>query len=97
MERCPNCGFALNGLRCSDAQRGRYYGIMIPILSQYTGYERQEMHDVLKEAFGLSSVGEANVAEMTAYMGRIERWAASWGIYIPETLDTFTELPPAER
>ena len=80
----------------SDNQNSYYWGVMIEILSSFTGYEREEMHEALKEKFlssipdehglrKIRSTAKLNTAEFTEYIDRIKRWSAiELNCYIPD-------------
>lgn len=49
-ERCKTCGRSLRQGR--SGQQNRYYwGVVIELLSEHTGFDREEMHEVLKHKF----------------------------------------------
>ncbi len=50
---CPQCGWKSGAERKdrSNNQNRYYWGIVIDILSNHTGFSRDEMHDVLKYKF----------------------------------------------
>ncbi|MDD5061962.1 MAG: hypothetical protein PHN44_06775 [Candidatus Marinimicrobia bacterium] len=71
-----------------------YWGVVIEILSNFTGYESEEMHEALKFKFLRTHEGEAlesvksttklNTAEFEDYLERIRRWAAQeYNCFIP--------------
>jgi len=71
-------------------QNSYYWGVVLDILSKHTGYEIDELHEILKYKFlqvATSSEGKEpyqyvksttklNTAEMEEYLDRIKRWAA---------------------
>lgn len=80
----------------SDAQNRYYQGIVIPILMTYTGYSKDEMHEIIKqkffsreitikgEKFLLTSTKTATTQEWEEKMSRIREWASlEIGAYIP--------------
>lgn len=81
----------------SDAANRYYWGMIVPIFSELTGYEKDEAHELLKYMFLKREVtlpgGEvAEMAGSTAkldtkqfaeYCDRIVRWMAERGWYVP--------------
>lgn len=78
-------------------QANRYYwGVVVALLSEHTGYTPEEMHEALKEKFlgeerdsvGLVKIRSSaglTVDEFIQYTNRIVMWAAqSLGVYIPD-------------
>jgi hypothetical protein len=81
----------------SLAQNSYYWGVVIEILSNHTGYESEEMHEALKVKFlsegtdektGLikvKSTAKMNTDEFIKYTDKIIRWAAQdLGVFIPD-------------
>ena len=76
-------------------QNAYYFGVVVEILSDFTGYEREEMHEALKEKFLSSEIDEHGLrkiksttklktTEMEDYLERIRRWAATeLNCYVP--------------
>lgn len=48
--RCPTCHRSYKQNR-SNNQNAYYWGVIIELLSEHTGFERDEMHEVLKHKF----------------------------------------------
>ena len=78
----------------SLAENNYYWGVVIPILCEWSGYTEDEMHDSLKEKFlyefdertGLAHIGStANLTteEFEKLMRNIRMWASEQGIFIP--------------
>lgn len=76
-------------------QENRYYwGVVIKILSEYTGYEETEMHDALRLQFLLDREGKLptlrsttalTTIEFEKYMSDIREWASiTLSCYVPE-------------
>jgi len=79
--------------KVSDLQRGYYFGVVVPILADYFGYDNEDMHSELKLKFnpveskinpgviiGGSTTKMNTVhffSDETSYVNRICRWAAS--------------------
>ena len=72
----------------SYQQNKYYWGVVVELLSEATGYERQEMHEVLKGKFLaryvtiagsevpiVRSTTELNTVEFEKYTAEIRRWA----------------------
>lgn len=80
--------------RRSDRQNAYYWGVVIEILSDHTGYSPEEMHEALRNKFlgfydkktGLrvvSSSAEQDTVEFEKYLTQIRAWASENGIFIP--------------
>ena len=79
----------------SDNQNKYYWGVVIPYLCGHTGYESEEMHDVLRVKFlteeSLTNVppkigrtSKLSTMEMEDYLDKIRRWAdIDLQLYIP--------------
>ena len=87
--------------RLSDRQRRYYFGVVVPILAEYFGYEPDEMHEALKWHFlrthpdsplpTVKSITKFSTAEMEEYLRRVRTWASSeYGVYIPEPNEDVT-------
>jgi hypothetical protein len=84
----------------TDPQMAYYWGVVVKLLSEYTGYEAEEMHEILKDQFApLKEVKLGKEVKMihgcthdlftdnffTDYIERIQRWAAQeLGVVIPD-------------
>lgn len=79
----------------SIVQNNYYHGVVIKILSEFTGYEPEEMHEALKIKFltyenvkGLPvtlSTTQLKTHEFEEFLKRVRRWAAiDLGVYIPQ-------------
>ncbi len=76
----------------SLAQNARYWGFLTEF-GKYLGYDKAEMHDLMRSLFlfemvilpdgreskKLLSTPKENTAQMAEYMDAIERQAAQWG------------------
>ena len=80
--------------RRSDRQNAYYWGVIIEILSDFTGYSADEMHEALKSKFlgfydkktGLrivSSSAKLSTADFEKYLAQIRAWASENGVFIP--------------
>lgn len=77
----------------SNKQNSYYWGIVLPILGDYFGYEPDEMHEALKLKFlqigpcdvpTVKSTTKLNTAEFEEYLERIRRWAATeYSVVVP--------------
>lgn len=76
-------------------QNSYYWGVVISILCDYTGYEKEEMHEALKMKFltieparGLPytiSTADLSTVHFNKYIEIIKRWASiEFGIFIPD-------------
>ena len=83
----------------SNAQNSYYFGVVVNILADYTGYTQEEMHSYLKRRFLAPheviigddsqtispSTTKLSTEEFTAYIEAIRRWAAmDLGLSIPD-------------
>jgi hypothetical protein len=76
-------------------QQRYYFGVVVRILADYTGYSVDEMHDALKARFlaeedmvlgltRITSTTKLSTAQMTDYIERVRLWAhCELGCYIP--------------
>lgn len=51
IKKCPRCGFSPSGKDRSQNQNRYYWGCVVQILSEELGYERDEVHEMLKYKF----------------------------------------------
>ena len=76
-------------------QENRYYwGVVIKLLSEHTGYSEDEMHDALRMLFltdktskmpTLKSTALLSTVEFEEYMSQIRMWASTeLQVYVPE-------------
>ena len=60
-------------------QNSYYWGVIIKLLSEHTGYEAEEMHGVLKWLFVFtkdkSSTTEMSTFDFTVFIEEVRRWA----------------------
>ncbi len=79
----------------SDQQNRYYWGCVIKTLSEWSGYEPEEMHEALKAEFlalpdiktGLRiahSTAQMDTAQFSEYVEQVRRWAAGHGVVIPD-------------
>jgi hypothetical protein len=81
----------------SLAQNRYWWSMVVPIFSEYTGYEKDEAHDVLKMLFlktervlptgeiveAPGSTAALSTAEFSELVERVARWMAERGVYLP--------------
>lgn len=81
----------------SHAQNRYWWSVVVPIFSEYTGYEKDEAHDVLKMLFLREekalptgevvdvpgSTARLSTAEFSDLVERVARWMAEHGVYLP--------------
>ena len=78
----------------SLAENGYYWGVVIQLLCEWSGYSRDEMHDALREKFlaaydegrglsKLSSTADLDTAGFEKYLSDIRQWASEQGVFIP--------------
>jgi len=77
----------------SDVQNSYYWGVVIELLSKELGYDKDEMHEILKYKFLQSnamgmpyvkSTTKLSTGEFEDYLEKIRRWAAEFlNINIP--------------
>lgn len=82
-------------------QNKYYWAVIVAMLAEHCGYDRQEMHESLKAQFlsfhdpdtGLLRIGSTtrlSTIKFIAYNERIKRWAAEFfGLYIPDPKRVF--------
>jgi len=82
----------------STSQNKYYWGVVIKLLEEETGQDRQSLHEVIKEKFLTSwvkingheekmvkSTSELDTKEFETLMSSVRQWASSFlGVYIPE-------------
>lgn len=85
-------------LQRSQQQNKYYWSMVVPIFSEWTGYEKEEAHEVLKGLFLKTrrtlptgeeievsgSSAKLTVAEFKEYVDQVCRWLAGHGVYVPE-------------
>lgn len=80
----------------SDKQNRYYFGVIIPLLAEHCGYDRQEMHELLAMRFlrmeddpitgspRRKHTPQTDTTEFAEYVDACIRLAAELGVYIPE-------------
>jgi hypothetical protein len=84
-------------------QQTRYlFGVVYELISEHTGYSKEEVHELMKSIFLKSyktvnnkrytvirSIHDLNTVEMTEYIEQIKRWCATeLQIFVPEAIKT---------
>ena len=77
-------------------RQGRYYfGVVVPLIAEYCGYEKQEMHELLAMRFlrieddpvtgspRRKHTPETNTKEFAEFTESCIRFAAELGVYVP--------------
>lgn len=81
----------------TNQQNRWYWGVVVPALSEWSGYERDEMHELLGRMFlaieralpngaviaSRRSTADLSTEEFSEYCERVRRFAAENGLYIP--------------
>ena len=77
----------------SDVQNSYYWGVVIELLSKELGYDKDEMHEILKYKFlqsnamgmpYIKSTTKLSTGEFEEYLSKIKQWAAEFlNINIP--------------
>lgn len=75
----------------SNNQNNYYWGVVLQLLSDHTGYTTDEMHEICKHQFLIvhgkfdyvKSTTKLNTVEFEEYLDKIKNWAAVLGVNIP--------------
>lgn len=78
----------------SLAENNYYWGVVIPIISEWSGFTPEETHLALKENFlsefdrahglmRMKSTADLSTVDFEKYMSNIRMWAADQGQFIP--------------
>ena len=92
MPKCVKCGFTWVSTTRSNPQNKYYFGVVVDMISEETGNEPEETHELLKLKF-LKPMGKANTTqldtkEFNLYIEKIQRWAAQdLGCIIPDPIN----------
>lgn len=84
--------------RRSDAQNRRYWSLVVPCFSEWSGYEKDEAHEVLLQMFSkyedhlpsgevverILRSSKMTVEQFNTYTSRVERFLAEHGFEFPE-------------
>ena len=81
------------------SQNRYYWGVVLAVLSEWSGHESEELHEHLTDKFlardqktlpsgevmtPARRTSTLTIEEFSAYVDRVVRWAAEQGVYIPE-------------
>ena len=75
-------------------ENGYYWGVVIPLLCEWSGYSSDEMHDALRDKFlceysenlgllKIKSTAALSTVEFEKYLSDIRQWASEQGVFIP--------------
>nr|DAR29731.1 MAG TPA: Putative HNHc nuclease [Caudoviricetes sp.] len=75
-------------------ENGYYWGVVLELLSKWSGYSKEEMHDALRGKFlcvfsqsvGLEmskSTSALSTVEFEQYLSDVRQWASEQGVFIP--------------
>ena len=67
-----------------NTAQNNYYWSMLREFGNHCGYHPEEMHDVCKQHFRITSTSELNIDEFGEYLDRIYQWAAEQGFPIKD-------------
>lgn len=80
----------------TDRQSRYYFGVVVPLLAEFCGYDKQEMHELLAMRFlrieddpvtgspRRKRTPQTNTKEFAEYVDTCIRLAAELGVYVPE-------------
>ena len=82
----------------SNRQNKYYFGVCVDLISEHTGFSREEVHELLKYKFlGLkeieiggkkeiliNSTTKLSTQEFENYLEQIKQWSAELGIILPD-------------
>lgn len=78
--KCPKCHFQWVSTTRSNPQNKYYFGVIVDMISQETGNEPEETHELLKLKFlkpmGKQNTTQLDTREFNLYIEKIQRWAA---------------------
>jgi hypothetical protein len=95
--------------RRSDNENRYYWGVVIAIMSEYTGYTTEETHEAMKWQFlrkpgekgmpdTVRSTTSLNTEEMEEYLERVRQFAAEkLACYVPLPNEIEYDISPVER
>ena len=77
--KCPRCHFQWVSTTRSNPQNKYYFGVVVDMISEETGNEPEETHELLKLKF-LKPMGKANTTQLSTqefkiYLEKIQIWA----------------------
>ena len=69
----------------SEEQNRYYHGVIVAMLSEHLGYEKVEMHDILKQQFHINSTADLKTREFQEFCESVRMWAAKeFNMAIPD-------------
>jgi len=87
---CPDGEYYLTEIGVRSTQQNSYYWHIIEILSNETGYTKDEMHTLLKDRFHIDSTKHLETKAFADYIEKIVRFASiELNIYIPDPHSNF--------
>jgi hypothetical protein len=98
VKRCQACGQPIRERKTtrSLAANAYYWGVVIPAFCELTGYEKDEMHEVLAMHFlrieddpltgapRRERTPNCSTPKFQEYVDRLRRFGAEMGLYIPD-------------
>lgn len=79
MPKCVKCGFQWVSTTTSDPQRAYYFAVIVDMLSEFTGDEFYDMHEILKKMFieplGYKSTSDMTTGDFSIFCKRVQDWA----------------------
>jgi hypothetical protein len=93
--KCPACGFKIVKQKPennrSNPQNKYFHGVVLPLLSDHTGYTEDEMKAIVKWKFKVLSTSSLTTAEFMEFIGNIQHWAAEYlSLSIPDPKEDIT-------
>ena len=70
--------------KARSTQQNAYYRTIIRQIGNHLGYSEDEMHDVVKQKFKISSTKDLNVEEFSEFLDRIIRFAAEFQFVVKD-------------
>jgi hypothetical protein len=88
MPKCPNCNFQWGKKtpehNRSNPQNSYFHAVVIPILSEYTGYDHAEIKGIVKYKFKVKHTSDLSTVEFEKFMSDVRMWASrDLGCYVP--------------
>lgn len=105
MPLCPKCKFSWKSTLKSNNQNSYYWGVLVDLISDHTGYSPEDVHEILKHKFltkeavikgekipFAQSTVSLTTVEFEKYMSQARQWAAmELSISIPEPNEQLSE------
>ena len=70
--------------KARSTQQNAYYRTIIRQIGNHLGYDEDEMHDVIKHKFEITSTKELDCDEFSELLDRIIRFAAEYGFIVQD-------------